>query len=166
MAFGIPDAIIDPDNNLDLSTLQVTSEKGVATISGGIVTVDWQRLKINDPVVFDNVTISVCDTGGRCTTYVLTVELRDDAFVYSGMSPNGDGVNDWFTIDFLRENAGSDLQSLGEMVFETNDYDVNEPANRFEGKNKNGTEVVAGAYFYKIRYPDGRVRTGSIILNR
>jgi gliding motility-associated-like protein len=167
VAFGIPEAITDPDNNLDLSTLQVTSEKGVATISGGIVTVDYSASKINDPVVFDNVTISVCDTGGRCTTYVLIVELRDDAFVYSGMSPNGDGVNDWFTIDFLPEKTQVAIfNRWGEMVFETNDYDVNEPANRFEGKNKNGTEVVAGAYFYKIRYPDGRVRTGSIILNR
>jgi gliding motility-associated-like protein len=156
----------DPDNNLDLTTLVVTSKQGAAvTVNNGIITVNYSSLP--DYEGNDEITITICDTAGRCLTETISVEVGADAFIFSGMSPNGDGMNDWFHIQFVPPGTQVAIYNRwGDAIFETNDYDTNDASKRFEGKNKNGTDVIAGSYFYKVRYPDGRVRTGYLLLNR
>ncbi len=76
-------------------------------------------------------------------------------------------MNDWFYIQFVEPGTQVGIYNRwGDAVFETNDYDNNEPSKRFEGKNKAGTDVVSGSYYYKIKFPDGRVKTGYIMLSR
>jgi gliding motility-associated-like protein len=160
-------ALTDPDNNIDLSTLSVTSELGQVTVAGGIITVDYSARQANTKGT-DHVTISVCDKGGRCKTQNIEVELGAAAIIYTGMSPNGDGINDWFIIENLPPNSHVAIYDRwGDAIFETENYDLTEPSQRFEGKNKNGVDVVAGSYYYKIKFSDDNgVKTGFIILNR
>lgn len=162
----ISSLVSDPDNNLDLTTLAVTSREGARIIEGSeFVTIDYSS--VPDYEGFDEISVTICDSGGQCAATTFTVEVGADAVIYTGMSPNGDGVNDWFHIQFLP--AGTQVSFYnrwGDSVFETNDYDENDPSKRFEGKNKNGTDLVAGSYFYKVRFPDGRTKTGYVLLNR
>lgn len=166
IAMPINQLLSDPDDNLDLASLVITSAQGgVVTIANGIVTVNYSAVPNFQGI--DVLTITVCDLGGRCNTTTMNVEISADVFVYTGMSPNGDGVNDWFHIDFLPEGTTVAIYDRwGDAVYEESAYDTSDPTKRFEGKNKNGTDLIAGTYYYKVKYPDGRVKAGPLLLNR
>jgi gliding motility-associated-like protein len=166
VAFDTGQIFSDPDDNLDLSTLVVTSSQGAGVIiDGGFVTINYGN-KANFQGT-DEVTFTVCDTGGQCVSNITTIQLSAEPFVYTGMSPNGDGYNDWMHIEFIPEKTQVAVYNRwGDVVFETDDYDPNDPAKRFEGKNKNGTELISGSYFFKVKLPDGKVTTGHVMLIR
>jgi len=168
IAFTVNQIASDADGDLDPTTLVVTSQQGaeVTIDADGIVTVFYSS--IPDFLGKDVITVTICDSGGRCTTSSFDVEVGAEPEIFTGMSPNGDGLNDWFTINYLpKETQVAIYNRWGDAVFETDDYDINDPAKRFEGKNKNGTEVIAGSYFYKIKLPNvKKPLTGYILLNR
>ncbi|WP_034061498.1 gliding motility-associated C-terminal domain-containing protein [Lacinutrix jangbogonensis] len=85
--------------------------------------------------------------------------LPGDVVVYNGVTPNGDGVNDYFIIDNIQNLANNNLQVFnrwGVKVFETNNYDST--GNVFNGysegrltiaKNK---QLPTGTYYYVLNY--------------
>jgi large repetitive protein len=75
-----------------------------------------------------------------------------DATIPEGFSPNGDGVNDFFTIN---NTTGKKIELLiynrwGNLVYESNDY-----KNTFDGKANSGiiigSELPDGTYFYIVK---------------
>jgi gliding motility-associated-like protein len=82
-----------------------------------------------------------------------------------GISPNGDNLNDNWVLDYLAQEKGiENLQIFdrrGVLVYEKQDY-----THEFEGKNKNGNELPAAAYFYVIKLKDGEKLTGWLYLAR
>ncbi|WP_299114034.1 gliding motility-associated C-terminal domain-containing protein [uncultured Winogradskyella sp.] len=82
-----------------------------------------------------------------------------DVVIYNGVTPNGDGKNDYFIIDGIENLANNNVQVFnrwGVKVFETSDYDRN--GNVFRGFS-DGRLTVAGSnllptatYFYVITY--------------
>ncbi len=165
VAFPIT-AITDPDDNLDISTLVVTSTIGTVLIQDGLITIDYTSN--GDKKNVDEITITVCDTGGRCKTQNIEVELGALAMIYDAISPNGDGINDSFYIENLpKQTHVAIYDRWGDAIFETDEYDNDDPSKRFDGKNKNGNDVVGGTYFYKIKFKDQQgTQAGVIILNR
>lgn len=155
--------ITDPDDNLDVSTLQLmtqTSEQGAAaTLNGLILTLDYTGLTF---VGTDHITIRVCDLQGECAEQELTIELTDvevvdDIVVYNAVSPNGDQKNDFLMLEFINffgENKVSIFNRWGDLVFDVSDY--NNTDRVFAGVNKNGNELPSGTYFYKIEFPAGK----------
>ena len=92
---------------------------------------------------------------GSCTDTIyqwVYVEDMFKIFIPNAFTPNGDGVNDYFTFD------GVGIQSFqaeiynrwGERLFEWND---NTPVQGWDG-TKNGHESKIDAYIYKIRVRD------------
>ncbi|MES2704533.1 MAG: Ig-like domain-containing protein [Bacteroidota bacterium] len=90
--------------------------------------------------------------------------------VHNGVTPNGDGTNDYWTIDGI-ENYPNNLVQLfdkwGDKIFEQRGYN-----NRWNGKGMNGTEIPDGTYFYliKLNATNGtggkNVLTGSMLIKR
>lgn len=82
-------------------------------------------------------------------------EEEEDLTQY-GFSPNGDGINDYWTIDGIEaspENTVSIYNRWGDMVFQVQGYDNR--ANAFDGtaneKTKMGAnELPSGTYFFNI----------------
>src|SRR5690606_30708830 len=115
------------------------------------------------------------DTGERIVTSAISgfgvftlakvlVEVipTEDLTVFNGMSPNGDGLNDFFYIKGLElfpENSVQIYDRWGAKVFEVNGYDNN--GTRFEGyangggRYKNKAKLPNGTYFYLIKYKSG-----------
>jgi gliding motility-associated-like protein len=160
--------ISDVDNNLDVSTLTIVSQP----VSGASATIDDQHMLLLDytGVSFtgtDRITIMICDMQGACTQQGLTIEVVGDVVVYNALSPNGDGLNDVFYLQYIdlvpetRTNTVTVFNRWGDLVFEVNDYDNNERA--FRGLNKHGEKLPSGTYYYKIEYATGS-RTGFISL--
>ncbi len=103
---------------------------------------------------------------------------RDEAFVtpsclvvYNEFSPNGDGVNDFFTIDCISQYPNNVLQVYnrwGNIVFETRSY-----KNNWDG-TPNGRAIIqkedqlpVGTYYYLLDLGDGsQPRTDWLYINR
>ncbi|MBL4662977.1 MAG: gliding motility-associated C-terminal domain-containing protein [Flavobacteriaceae bacterium] len=85
--------------------------------------------------------------------------LPGDVVIYNGVTPNGDGKNDYLIIDGIQNLANNNVQVFnrwGVKVFETNDYDSSE--NIFNGYsdgrltiNRN-EKLPTGTYYYVLSY--------------
>jgi len=152
----------DADGNLDLQSFKVIpnvaptpARVGNATITNGILTVDYAG---TDFAGTDYVTVEGCDLDGLCATAQITVIVDGDIIVRNGMSPNGDGSNDYFRLDNITslgaENKVSIFNRWGDKVFEIENY--NNLDRKFEGKSDGGKELSSGVYFYRIEFRNGR----------
>ena len=95
--------------------------------------------------------------------------LPGEIIVHNGMSPNGDGKNDYFDIANITtlgaENKVSIFSRWGDKVFEVENYDND--SRRFEGKSDGGKELSSGVYFYKITFSNGQPElTGYLTIKR
>ncbi|WP_035337715.1 gliding motility-associated C-terminal domain-containing protein, partial [Dokdonia sp. PRO95] len=100
-----------------------------------------------------------------------------DVEVFNGISPDGDGVNDFFIIEGIDAFPDNNVQIFnrwGVQVFEQDGY-TNDPSTGFkgisEGRATIGTDdgLPAGTYYYLITYqtPDGLKRkSGYLYINR
>ncbi|MEE1898786.1 gliding motility-associated C-terminal domain-containing protein [Flavobacterium rakeshii] len=85
----------------------------------------------------------------------------EDIIIYNGVTPDGDGQNDYFYIEGITAHPGNTVQIFnrwGVMVFETAEYDSH--GNVFDGVSSGRATVTqrdklpAGTYFYVIQYPN------------
>lgn len=166
--------ISDPDNNLDPTSLYLVnsvSEQGAsATLEDGtfMVTLDYGGIQFFGT---DRVTVGVCDLAAECAEQELTIEVGGDVVVYNAVSPDGNGLNDIFLLQYIdvlpgaASNRVSIFNRWGDVVFEISDY--NNTSRVFSGLNKNGKELPSGTYFYRIEFGGGRkTQTGYLSLKR
>jgi gliding motility-associated-like protein len=113
----------------------------------------------------------VCDVFGACTQQVLEIDVIGDLEVYNGLSPNNDGLNEIFLIQYIdllpdtQQNKVSIFNRWGSKVFEVSNY--NNTTNVFRGLNDSGNDLPSGTYFYKIEFETGRKsETGYLTLKR
>jgi gliding motility-associated-like protein len=88
-----------------------------------------------------------------------------ELIVYSGFSPNNDGLNDTWKIQGIEnypENKVMIFDALGNRVYYDTHY-TNEKA--WDGLS-NGVMVPSGTYYYVIRDGEGKRYTGFIQINR
>lgn len=166
--------ISDPDDNLDLSTLNLlssTSEQGAAAS----VNTATSQLTLDYGTVFfagtDQVELSVCDFSGECAQQALTIEVGGDIIVYNAISPDGNGLNETFLLQYIdilpdaMNNRVSIFNRWGDLVFEVTDY--NNTDRVFKGISKGGKDLPSGTYYYKIEFSGGRkTKTGYLSLKR
>jgi gliding motility-associated-like protein len=97
-------------------------------------------------------------------------QLADDGIlVHQGLSPNGDGINDFLVIENIANYPDNKLQIMnrsGQLVFESKNYDNSNKV--FDGhSNKTGQMQLPGTYFYSLDYAVNGVtkhKTGFIVL--
>jgi len=105
-------------------------------------------------------TVEVEGSDGCITT--MTTEVKGDVKIFNGVTPNNDGMNDYFKIVCLEhfpDNVVKIYNRAGRLVYEQNAYDIHSEK-RFEGiSNKgvsvSGTELPIGTYFYVVDKNDG-----------
>jgi len=140
-------------------TTILTAQDGVTTKTV-IITVNRAAPKpansIYDP-------ISVTEPADKVT-------LEDGITVHQAVSPNGDGINDYLTIDGITSFPNNSLMIVdrnGAMVYQTKGYDNS--SKLFDGhSNINGKMQLPGTYFYSLDYTaangEAKHKTGYIIL--
>jgi len=94
---------------------------------------------------------------------------NDGITVHAGISPNGDGINDYLVIEGIGNYPDNKLQIMnrnGALVYEAKGYD--NASKTFDGhSNKNGQMQLPGTYFYSLEYTaNGAVKhkTGYLVL--
>ena len=93
-----------------------------------------------------------------------TPQIADDGIaVHQGVSPNGDGINDFLQIDNISQYPDNKLMIMnrnGQLVYEAKGYDNSSKV--FDGhSNKNGQMQLPGTYFYQLDYAVNGI-TGNI----
>ncbi|MEQ8425596.1 MAG: gliding motility-associated C-terminal domain-containing protein, partial [Cyclobacteriaceae bacterium] len=108
----------------------------------------------------DELTIEVCDLLGACSQIILQIQVDGEIRAFNGISPNGDGDNDYFliqNIQFLEpQNKVSIYNRWGDLIFDIENYDSTNPDKRFNGVSNKDKELSSGVYFYKIEFQSDR----------
>jgi gliding motility-associated-like protein len=94
---------------------------------------------------------------------------NDGVMVHRGVSPNGDGIDDFLKIDNITnypDNRLAIMNRNGMLVYEAKGYD--NASNVFDGhSNKNGAMQLPGTYFYELDYTVNGIikhKTGFLVL--
>lgn len=102
-----------------------------------------------------------CDAA--TVTISVSCEVPDSIQVFSGFSPNGDGINDYFTIvglSGLVDNKLMVYNRWGNLVYKKENYQGN-----WDG-TWNGGILPDGTYFYVLSIEGQRERAGYVYLHR
>jgi gliding motility-associated-like protein len=91
-------------------------------------------------------------------TYQVTAIYCD---IQKGISPNSDGLNDFFDLQLLEVDQLSIFNRWGVKVYEKQNY-----TKEWMGQSSSGSELPDATYFYHIRFKGGEEKTGWIYLNR
>jgi gliding motility-associated-like protein len=93
----------------------------------------------------------------------------DGIMVHQGISPNGDGIDDFLVIDGILaypDNKLSIMNRNGQLVYEATGYDNSSKI--FDGhSSKNGQMQLPGTYFYQLDYTTKGItkhKTGFLVL--
>ena len=165
------DAGPDKDQNiLRNATLHGTVEGATAFHwsviggSGNIATPDEATTEIENLATGTNL-VMLSASVGVCPILSDTVMITvHGLFIPSGFSPNGDGVNDTFSItgiEQLPENELTVFDRWGQSVFHVKSY-----ANEWDGRGVNGKELIDGTYFYVLNFTGSDAYHGQIIIKR
>lgn len=160
VTIDLEELVSDEEDNIDPSRLQITSQP----TSGAFAELVGFELQINYAgfpfVGSDEVGIEACDLTDLCTQQQITIELGGDIVVYNGLSPNGDGLNEFFKIqyiDILPETQSNQViiyNRWGDEVFSVRDY--NNDDRTFKGDSNSGKKLPTGTYFYKVVFSSGK----------
>ncbi|QOI97347.1 MAG: gliding motility-associated C-terminal domain-containing protein [Flammeovirgaceae bacterium] len=164
--------ISDPDNNLNFSTLRVINNetsRGIAAFVDASynLIIDYSG---NPFTGIDRITLEVCDLDGLCVQQIIDIEVVGEIVVYNGLTPDGDGYNDFMLIKYIGVVEGSENNRVrifnrwGQTVFETENYD--NLTRVFTGVSSDGKELPAGTYFYKVDLTNGKSYNGYLTLKR
>ena len=111
----------------------------------------------------DSLRYVVCNEGG-CEEALVRIEVACEKLIpFSGFSPNGDGVNDAFTVLGLEnypDNTVVIFNEYGHPVFQATGY-----ANDWEGTSK-GSPLTEGTYYYVVQARGFRTLSGYVQLQR
>ena len=111
----------------------------------------------------DAFTYAICTAAG-CDTATVRITIHcGELLIYTGFSPNGDGINDTFTIQNVAAYPNNELliyNRWGNEVYRATDY-----ANDWAGRCA-GQALPDGTYFYVFRDGRGGVHSGYVQLGR
>lgn len=137
-----------PEN---LHIVRWDSNQNLWVDEGGVV--DFASKTVTTPVEVDGF--------GVFTLATIKSELINpgDVVIYDGVSPNGDGSNDYFIIDNIQKfpnNTVTIFNRWGQEVYKTTNYDSN--GNVFNGYSdakmtlNRGAKLPTGTYYYILEY--------------
>lgn len=171
VTISLASLLSDVDNNIDLSSLKIKSQPisgAKSLLVNTMLTIDYTGIPFSG---IDMMAIEVCDLLGSCTQREIEIEVVGDMVVYNGISPNDDGQNDFFLIQYIdvlestKNNKVSIYNRWGDEVFSVNNYNNDDRV--FKGLGKTGNELSSGTYFYKIEFASGKAtKTGYLSLKK
>jgi gliding motility-associated-like protein len=168
----LTNVVSDPDNNLDFSTLRVINNQTARGVAASIDASYFLQINYagNPFTGVDRITLGVCDLAGLCVQQVIDIDVVGEVIVFNGITPDGDGLNDFMEIKYVDVVEGASKNKVtvfnrwGDAVWEVEDYD--NLTRVFSGQTNSGKDLPSGTYFYKIDFPQGKPKTGFITLKR
>ncbi|PZR21396.1 MAG: hypothetical protein DI539_08135 [Flavobacterium psychrophilum] len=105
--------------------------------------------------LFLTVTINGCETTKQFVVEGIGCSIQ------KGISPNNDGYNDYFDLEFMGVKKLAIYNRYGQEVYTKDNY-----KNEWIGQTNKGDELPTGTYYYVIERSVGGTETGWIYINR
>lgn len=148
---------VQGQNTIDRSVLCSTGNYAEGTAA-------WLSYSVGEPVVFT----------GEGNTVILTQGFQQpsdlseaEIYIYSGFTPNGDGDNDEWYIDYIflyPDNTVTIFDRWGVIVWQADGYNNKDVV--WKGDNNVSGKVLSnGTYFYVVKIKD-KTYKGWVELNR
>jgi gliding motility-associated-like protein len=167
-------------NQITAASNNVTISKGYSSqlnVTGpGLVSYSWSpstglsATNVANPVASPSettvYTVTVTNSSGLSTVLYVTVTVVDDYNVTPNniITPNGDGINDYWVIDNLDSYPDNEVQifdKAGRVLYQVKDYQ-----NNWDG-TINSNLLAEGTYYYVINFGAGKkIKKGYITIIR
>jgi gliding motility-associated-like protein len=146
-------------------TLLLNAGEGTSWSWGGDTSTNsGQFYTVTGPGIYSATVTSTCGSG---TDQIIvlpcandeTVDISTVEFIFPNViTPNSDGINDYFEIESLPANTEVlILNRWGNVVYSSENYQ-----NTWDGKDNSGTALVAGVYTYKFKTQAGKTGHGFV----
>ncbi len=99
-----------------------------------------------------------------CSSSDSIIVQVDGLFLPQVITPNGDFKNDYFVVENIEDSRPTSLTVLnrwGSEVYSNLDY-----LNTWGGTNNDGVELINDTYFYVLRFNDGKLINGFVVIKR
>jgi len=138
-----------------------TGEWSLVSGAGNIIDINSPTTMITDLLLGESVFLwKVSNANCEASADVkITVE---DLFLPSVITPNGDGKNDYFKIS---ENIGK-VELIIFNRWGNEEYTNTNYSNDWDGRNSKGAILPNDTYFYILKFEDGKIKKGSILIKR
>jgi gliding motility-associated-like protein len=138
-----------------------TGEWSLVSGSGHINDIHSPTTVITDLSVGENIFLWEVRIG-NCEDSSEVKILVNDLFVPSVITPDGDGKNDYFKIGEFPDNVElTIINRWGNLEYKNTDY-----LNDWNGLNNEGQELPGDTYFYILKFENGEIRKGSVLIKR
>jgi gliding motility-associated-like protein len=156
-----PDTFIDAGPDLTIPVYSSVTIGGNPT-TFGVASLSWTPSQyLNDPTLLNPIasntvnttfTVTIVDLNGCVLFDTMRVDLYPEIRITNGFSPNADGRNDTWIIDYIDQFPDCTVEIYnrwGEQLFYSTGYNV-----PFDGRYK-GKELPVGTYYYiiNLNYP-------------
>ncbi len=101
-------------------------------------------------------------TNGNCSAQDEVKVTVNDLIIPSVITPNGDGSNDYFEVTQQLGRAELVIfNAWGNEVYTNGDYQ-----NDWDGKSNKGNDLPNDTYFYILKFENGSVAKGSVLIKK
>ncbi|MDO5859093.1 gliding motility-associated C-terminal domain-containing protein, partial [Myroides odoratimimus] len=153
--------LLTPEKNLHILRWDASSSKWEDV--GGIVDVSTKTVR----------TPMTINTNGIFTLGTVNGDYNAEIKIYNAVSPDGDGMNDYFIIENIDKYPNNSVQIMnrwGGKVYSTNNYDRNGDGSmnvfrgEAEGKGVSSSgKLPSGTYYYIVKYEVQTARGSEMI---
>lgn len=153
--------IVEAGSDIDLYPTQTGGIGGSPTTTNSNTVIWSPSVYLDSDTIFNPTVImpqisttyyvTATDTNGCAVTDSVYVEVLPNFVIPDGISPDGNGQNDTWILDFLDQYPGVSIKinvynRWGELLFESNEN----YADDWGGTTKDGKKLPAGTYYYVI----------------
>jgi gliding motility-associated-like protein len=146
--------------NAELSSAE-TGEWSLISGSGHISDVHSPTTRITGLSIGENKFLWKVLNGSCEDTAEVKITVQN-VFVPSVITPNGDGRNDYFKI--------SEYTGKAELIivnrWGNEEYSSNNYLNDWDGRNNRGSKLPEDTYFYILKFENGKILKGSVLIKR
>lgn len=131
--------------------------------NGGELDSNTTSIEVTEPGTY---TVVVNDNGCIGSDEVeVYLYANQNCTITQGISPNNDGYNDFFDLEFLSDKSGP-LHLMVYNRFGTEIFNMINYVNEWGGQDKDGNILPVGTYFYVVGLQNGDPINGYIYLNK
>jgi gliding motility-associated-like protein len=159
-----PDQVLEYAFETQLAALLATGETGCWFLSSGTGTVSDSLSPVSavTGLSLGNNVFAWRTANGKCSAEDEVKITLNDVIIPSVITPNEDGFNDYFEV--TRTLGRVELvifNAWGNEVYSNANYD-----NDWNGKNNKGNDLPDDTYFFVVKFENGSVAKGSVLIKK
>jgi gliding motility-associated-like protein len=164
IAIGGPDQEVKFGFETEMNAVLADSDRGEWSLisgSGNISDINSPTTRISELSIGENIFMWKVwkDNCEGSTEVKITV---DGLLAPSAITPNGDGKNDYFEISGMTDQVELIILNKWGIV----EYSNGQYLNDWDGRDNKGVELSNDTYFYILKFDNGEVLKGSILIKR